>query len=275
MANKKYTLMLGLLGLISTASFAQEGTATAVPGTVVTTQETFVGTDADNSWIYNADVVRDKDQQARFVSGSYPYPPKPRNMWELSVGVGTSFLFTPIDPRLGYGATISLRKALGSVFSLRPQYGYHIAYGQDYRLRPTSDAIPSVQKKLGSGQYVGNFKMTLHQASLDLIASLNTISGYRGNPKTNWYAILGYSFNAAQSAVNTTTSTAKNFTGFNWDRSRGDIRKDVNDVFGKEENPFFTVNDNKRYDTRVDDGRNGTRDDAVGSKDYIVRHEVI
>lgn len=267
MANKKYTVMLGLLGLISTASFAQEVT-TVTTVTPVTTHKTYVGTDADNAWVYNSEIVKDADQQNRFVTDAYPYPSKPRNMWELSIGVGPSFMFTPVDPTLGYGATFSLRKALGHVFSLRPQYGFHIMYGHDYRARPAAHAAPEVQAALGGSSYLANYRTNLHQGSLDLLASLNSISGYRGNQKVDWYALLGYSFNSAKVGVNADQGiTAASYTG-----SRSDIRSQVKDLFDGQENPFLSVADNERYETIVTNRGDGTRSDVIGSEERINRH---
>lgn len=258
MANKKYTVMLGLLGLISTASFAQEVT-TVTTTTPVTTHRTYVGTDADNAWIYNSEVVKDADQQNRFVTDAYPYPAKPRNMWELSIGVGPSFMFTPVDPTLGYGATFSLRKALGHVFSLRPQYGFHIMYGHDYRPRTSN---------LSATPYLHAYRTNLHQGSLDLIASLNAISGYRGNQKVDWYGLIGYSFNSAKVGVN--LDQGKQLAGVTG--SRSDIRSEVKDAFDGQDNPFLSLEDNDRYETIVSSRGDGSRSDVVGSEDRINRH---
>lgn len=277
MANKKYTLMLGLLGLISTASFAQDTvvteTTTVTTSTPVTTHKSFEGTDADNSWIYNSEIAANADQQNRFVTDAYPYPSKPRNMWELSIGVGPSFMFTPVDPTLGYGATFSLRKALGHVFSIRPQYGFHIMYGHDYRLRPVTQAAPGVRENLTGSQYLANYRTNLHQGSLDLIASLNSISGYRGNAKTNWYALVGYSFNSARVGVNTANQDA--LRSINFSQSRKDIHSDFKDALDGVDNDFLSLDENARYNALVT-GRSGndTRDDVIGSDERINRHGI-
>ncbi|MDE1192151.1 MAG: hypothetical protein PW786_08430 [Arachidicoccus sp.] len=126
MASKKYTMMLGLLGLISTAAFAQDSTTTTTTTTVVTSPATSehpdaalsAGTSADDSWIYSPDHFSNKSKQAAFANHTSPYPGRPKDMWELGISVGPSFLFTPVDPKFGYGAGISLRKSLGHVFSL-------------------------------------------------------------------------------------------------------------------------------------------------------------
>ncbi len=264
MANKKYTVMLGLLGLISTASFAQEVTTVETTTTTTTTtpvnlHKTYVGTDADNAWVYNSEMVKDADQQNRFVTDAYPYPAKPRNMWELSLGVGPSFLISSIDPTLGYGATFSLRKALGHVFSIRPQYGFHIMYGHDYRARTSA---------LSATPYLHNYRTNMHQGSLDLLASLNAISGYRGNSKVDWYLLAGYSFNSARVGVN--VDGGQKLAGLTG--SRSDIRSEVKDAFSSEDNPFLSLEDNERYETIVLDRGDGSRSNAVGSEDRINRH---
>src|SRR5690606_4985239 len=92
------------------------------------------GTNADDSWIYdgtNRVRVSKEDQQNGFLNHTNPYPAKPRNQMELGIGLGPSFLFSPIDPRFGYGASISLRKALGHTFSLRLGYGASNNFGLD------------------------------------------------------------------------------------------------------------------------------------------------
>jgi OOP family OmpA-OmpF porin len=42
------------------------------------------------------------------------------------------------------------------------------------------------------------YKNQTHQLGFDVLASLNSRSYYRGNPKTNVYLLGGYSLNAAR-----------------------------------------------------------------------------
>lgn len=282
MASKKYTMMLGLLGLISTAVFAQDTSTTTDMNSTTTTESMSTtgtsisaGTSADDSWIYDGtNHVRasKEDQQNAFLNHTDPYPARPRDMWELGIGVGPSFMFTPIDPKLGYGAGLSLRKSLGHIFSLRLQYNYSLNYGQDYRTRPASQ-LGSMSSVVGGQAYLPNFKTTLHQGSLDLIANLNTISGYRGNPKTTFYVLAGYSFMMGKTAANLLDASGNpyDFSGLNG--SRSDIKDQVNPILedGQDNGMFDATND--RYETLLTGNRNGKRDNAVGG-DWDSKHAI-
>lgn len=281
MASKKYTMMLGLLGLISTAAFAQDTSTTTSES--VSTQGTSIsaGTNADDSWIYdgtNRVRASKDDQQNAFLNHTNPYPAKPRNMMELGIGVGPSFLFSPLDPRFGYGASISLRKALGHIFSVRLSYGASNNFGEDYRLRPVADAtLPSsVKAKYGDGNtYFANYKTFIQQASFDLIANLSTISNYRGDPKTSFYVLAGYSFNMANVAINALNSQG---AAYDWSSfptgSRKDIHSAVNDVLKEgQSNKILDVKGNNEYGRQYETaGTDSKRDDAVGSDKTINRH---
>ncbi|UAY56775.1 OmpA family protein [Arachidicoccus terrestris] len=283
MASKKYTMMLGLLGLISTAAFAQDTSTTTSES--VSTQGTSIsaGTNADDSWIYdgtNKVRVTKEDQQNGFLNHTNPYPAKPRNMMELGIGLGPSFLFSPIDPRFGYGASISLRKALGHTFSVRLGYGASNNFGLDYRTRNASDTKNSkiiAAYGKSNNNYLANYKTFIQQASLDLIADLNSLSHYRGNPKTSFYALVGYSFNMANVAIN---AFQKDGSIYDWSSLPGGSRKDIKD-YAKDQlskdqsNGILDVKGkddmNRQYETAGVE-RNGTRDDAVGSEKTINRH---
>lgn len=295
MASKKYTMMLGLLGLISTAAFAQDSTVTTTTTTVTTTSSgtpadaaLSAGTSADDSWIYNPDYFSDKTKQAAFVNHTSAYPGRPKDMWELGIGVGPSFMFTPIDPRFGYGASISLRKSLGNVFSLRASYGASNNFGQDYRLRSIGQATVSqaVKDKYAGiaapagqgGNYLANYKTFIQQASLDLIANLNTISHYRGNPKTSFYVLAGYSYNWANVAINALDANGAAYNwaaqNVNWNGSRKDIRSSVNDVLhANQSNKILDVKGKNEYSRQYESaggGRNDDRDNPAGGT--IARH---
>src|SRR6187401_686979 len=105
MASGKYLSILALSGLMATASFAQKS-------------------DAGYGWVLDSSKrsVKNMPQQNEFLNNQYPYPSKPRSMWEIGVGGGGSFLFTDIDPSFGFGGSISVRKALDHTFSIRGSY---------------------------------------------------------------------------------------------------------------------------------------------------------
>ena len=104
MVSKKYKLILGLITLISSTTFAQTGSGYSV---------------------FDSSVVPSKrlPQQNEFWNNTYNFPAKPRNMVEVGVSVGNILVAGDVDskiPALGFEAHV--RKALGYVFSLRLQY---------------------------------------------------------------------------------------------------------------------------------------------------------
>jgi len=123
--------------------------------------------------------VKNLPQHNEFMNNQYPYPAKPRNQWELGVGVGPSFIIGDVNSKIGYGATISMRKALGHVFSFRGS------------LTGASNAGSPSTYGVSVGQV--EYKNQAMMLGADLIASLNTSSYYRGNPKSNIYVLAGYS----------------------------------------------------------------------------------
>jgi OmpA-OmpF porin, OOP family len=248
MASGKYLSILALSGLMTTASFAQKS-------------------DADYGWVLDSSKrsVKNMPQQNEFLNNQYPYPSKPRSMWELGVSGGGSFLFSDIDPRVGFGGGVSLRKSLGHIFSVRGSYNGSINTGLDYRLRNTQDAKtgPWQANYLSNGNtYVANYRNKIHQLSLDFIASLNTASIYRGNPKTNIYVLAGYSILGADVDVDALNggTTPYNFASIDYTRKRSDIKSDLKDLLDGE------------YESNAA-SKNQSRD-AIGRSDdnWLIRH---
>jgi len=174
MASKKYTLVLALLGLLQTASFAQ-------------TQN-----DASDAYVFDSSKVSVKNmpQYNEFKNNQYPYPARPKDQWEIGGGVGGAFIFGDRAPLVkkylgGPTGSISIRKALTHVFSIRAGY---------------SGSIASVPQQIP--HYPGDFnygaRNETHMGNLDGIFSLNTISHYRGDPKSNLYVFLGYTVAATR-----------------------------------------------------------------------------
>lgn len=129
-------------------------------------------------------------QYQRFINNDYPYPPKPRNMWEFGIGAGVSWVAGDVRANPGFGGSLSLRKALDHTFSIRASLTGMLNSGS-----------PSPY-----GTFIGQvpYKNQTHQLSVDVLTSLNTSSIYRGNPRTNIYLIGGYSLNAVRVLYKTT-----------------------------------------------------------------------
>ncbi|RXK82848.1 OmpA family protein [Filimonas effusa] len=239
MASKKYTMILGLLGLAGSATFAQKNDATA-------------------DWWKDSSKVATKrlPQYNEFQNNQYPYPARPRDMWELGFHGGYSTIISDIDGRPGFGGGLSLRKSLGHVFSVRADYTGSFNYGLDYRTRVATNGAEAAV--WGAGPYVANYKTAVHQGNLDLIASLNTISNYRGNPKANIYVFAGYSLVAADVDVDNSLRGA-NLNGINFSGKRKDIKDALKNRMNDYNVNAPVPNGNREPVGRIDDN-------------YLLRH---
>ena len=161
MSNKNYTLLLvSVFMLVSTLSFAQMS-------------------DVTNQWKDSSKVAaKNSAQFTEFSKNAYIYPAKPRDMWEIGIGLGVARIGGDIDSDLGLTASLTARKSLSHVFSLRPYFSYSKIYGQE----PKQNIDPANARP---------YKTTSMGLGIDLIASLNTSSNYRGNPKVNFYLLGG------------------------------------------------------------------------------------
>lgn len=176
MAIKKYTLLLAVLVMLQLTSNAQ-------------TQ-----TDWGWDWKDSSKVpTKSIPQYNEFLNNQFPYPPKPRSAWELGFSAGSAFVVgdralfvkNSFGKRYDGGqvVSISLRKALGHVISLRGQTSY------------SRVSIPAYSR---GGINVSSGSNNTLTVSLDAIASFNAINFYRGNPKVDWYVLGGYSIIATQ-----------------------------------------------------------------------------
>ena len=108
MASKKYSFLAGVFCLFASAGFAQ--TTTTAAGTAS-------GYDPADSSVVPS---RRMPQHTEFMNGTYNYPAKPRNMWEVGIKGGSFTIGGDVASRFfspGFG--VHVRKALGYVFSLR------------------------------------------------------------------------------------------------------------------------------------------------------------
>src|SRR5215203_5604121 len=119
MASKKYSFLAGVLCLLTSYSFAQTPTTGSIGAY----------DPADSSVISS----KRMPQYTEFMNGTYNYPAKPRNQWEIGIKAGSftvngdvrSKAFSP-----GFG--VHIRKAFGYVFSMRLEYMYGVAKGLNW-----------------------------------------------------------------------------------------------------------------------------------------------
>lgn len=216
MASKKYTLLAGLLCLLASTGFSQR-----------------VGASYD---VKDTSLVPSKrlPQHSEFLNGTYNFPAKPRNQWELGVKVGTFAVSGDVPavfPTGGFG--LHVRKAFGYIFSLRAEYMYGTGKGLDWLYNEnyaknsawTSNNY-SAPFRTPSGQIISqlanlggpnaplehvfyNYKTKVQDLSLEGIVTLNNIRFHKSKTGFNLYGIAGVGGTIYDTHVNALNGTSK------------------------------------------------------------------
>lgn len=172
MASKKFTLLIGLLCLFISCSYAQVGSSSYDV--------------RDSSLI----PTRRLSQHNEFLNNAYPFPAKPRNEWEIGVKGGLTNGITDVKnwgPTGGFG--FHVRKALGYVVSVRAEYDWIRLRGLDYAPTQAWGRDPVLASYYNPGDYVfNNFRSTVHELTIQGLFSLNNINFHKA--KTGWNAYL-------------------------------------------------------------------------------------
>ena len=111
MASKKFILLAGIMCLLASGIYAQVGGSYDLQ---------------DSSLIPS----KRMPQHSEFLNGTYNFPAKPRNQWEIGLKGGMFAISGDVPgqtPTFGFGAHV--RKAFGYVFSLRLEYLYGVGKG--------------------------------------------------------------------------------------------------------------------------------------------------
>ena len=172
MVSKKYTLLAVLLLTLGVTSYAQT---------------------TSSSWDWkDSSVVPVKSitQYNEFMQNKNPFPAKPRNAWEFSVGGGPSSVTGDVGAKLGFGGSLTLRKALNNIFSYRLGYFGSYNTGGNGTYYNYASVAPNESAPITSFTAY-KYRNISHNFALDLIASLNTFSNYRGDPTSNIYVLAG------------------------------------------------------------------------------------
>ncbi len=162
MATKKYILLIAtVFALVSSGVYAQT-------------------TDVTTTWKDSSKIAsKNRAQFGEFSRNAYVYPAKPKDMWEIGLGLGVATVSGDLRNDAGLGINVTARKSLSHVFSLRPYLSYYNVSGRE----EFNGAVPGAK----------DYKTTALGIGVDAIASLNTINSYRGNPKPwNVYLIAGF-----------------------------------------------------------------------------------
>jgi len=180
MVNKKYTLLLALMLMLGVSSYAQ----------------------TSSSWDWRDSSVVPAGSIAQyheFMQNKTPFPTKPRNAWEFSFGAGYSSVTGDSKSSQGLGWSGTFRKAIGNTISYRLGYfgSYNVGKGATYTYgvgpwAPIANNLTSYKTP--------DYKNISHNFSIELLASLNTFSNYRGDPTSNLYVLGGVGFTISSTA---------------------------------------------------------------------------
>ncbi len=200
MATQKYTLLLATAFALF-QSYAQK--------------------DVSPVWKDSSKIApKSKAQFGEFSRNAYQYPARPKDMWEIGASIGFATLAGDLEDKVDIGASITARKSLSHTFSLRPYLSYYKTHGI-----ANPSAIPKPK----------DYKTTSWGLGMDAIASLTTISNYRGNPKFNVYILAGFGFITAN--VQQKNATTGNYEQYYQDYSSGQIIGSLGDKNGHRYGP--------------------------------------
>jgi len=153
-----------------------------------------------------------QDQNAQWKKGDYPYPARPKDMWELGVNLGHSFISGDVETELpgGFGVGLHLRKAINYVFSVRASVNYYTGRGLD--ARPTGIGTLRQEKtfrQANLGSRFGdvnivhrNYKTKIWGGSIEGVMNLGNVLFHSPDPKWSINLAGGIGFNSPKTSVN-------------------------------------------------------------------------
>lgn len=197
MASKKFLLLTGMICLLASYGFSQR-----------------VGASYD---VKDSSVIPGKrmPQHTEFLNGTYNFPAKPRNQWEIGIKGGLFHVSGDMPARFwspGFG--VHIRKAMGYVFSLRLAYMYGIGSGLNFKSSSNNAKNPAWSNyaspvRNNSGQIVSslngnvitannplepvfhNYRTNVQDLSLQGVITLNNIRFHKAKTGSSLYLFGG------------------------------------------------------------------------------------
>jgi outer membrane protein OmpA-like peptidoglycan-associated protein len=222
MASKKYIFLAGIFCLLASYSYSQR-----------------VGASYD---VKDSSLVPGKrmPQHSEFLNGTYNFPSKPRNQWEIGIKAGLFQVSGDIPAKFlspGFGAHV--RKSFGYIFSMRVEYMYGIGKGQHWRIAENYAKNTAWTSSLGSQAYsapraitgAGNFRQIVssktgltttalegiyynyktiaQDLSLQGLVTLNNIRFHKSKTGFNVYGFAGIGGSIYDTRVNALNGNTK------------------------------------------------------------------
>ncbi len=208
MAIKKYSFLAGVFCLLASYGFSQTTTGT--------------GYNVSDSSVVPS---RSMPQHTEFMNGTYNFPAKPRNQWEVGVKAGLFTISGDVSAVPSYGVGAHIRKAFGYLFSARLSYMQGIGKGLNWTPSRNyhNNLTWSDRYNEGTDNVFYNYRTTMHDLSLEGIFTLNNIRFHKAKSGFNIYGLAGVGgmiYKAKVNAVNDNDNNANVFgpnyaTGFN------------------------------------------------------------
>jgi len=193
MASKKYSFFIGVLSLLASGAYAQVGT----------------NYDVLDSSYYS---TKSLPQFNEFRNNAYPFPPKPKNQWEVGIKGGLFTIASDVPsvfPTGGFG--VHVRKSLGYVVSLRGEFDYGVGKGLGWQRRTGGFSTPFAAYRTAGGVSYDNYKAKVKNLDLDAVFTINNIRFHKA--KTNFVV---YGFGGLGATFWRTAVDAKNSSGGNY-----------------------------------------------------------
>jgi outer membrane protein OmpA-like peptidoglycan-associated protein len=244
MVSKKYTLLAGFICLLASYGISQP---TAGTGAYDVTDSSLVPS-------------KRMPQHTEFLNGTYNFPAKPRNQWEVGIKAGAFTVsgdVPAIFPTLGFG--VHVRKAFGYVFSMRLEYMYGTGKGLAYRYTenfrkndPWFNAGYVAPPTVGSEPIFPNYKTKAQDLSLQGVFTLNNIRFHKSKTGLAFYGLIGIGGTIYDTKVDALNSDNNNqrypFSTIPQGayKDRKDTRKDLKDMLdGEYESPAENQGDRR------------------------------
>jgi outer membrane protein OmpA-like peptidoglycan-associated protein len=211
MASKKYTLLTGVICLLVISAFSQ------------------VRPYEDSSKI----PPKRMPQYTEFMHGTYDFPAKPRNQWEVGIKAGTSNIAGDVRSKFvnpGFG--VHVRKAFGYLFSARLEWTYELPKGLNWErsLNYYSNSAWRANGYVpGTDPVFYNYKANVMDLSLEGVFTLNNIRFHKSKTGFNFYVFGGLGAMTYETKVNALNSSGQKYNFSSVANGTWKTRKDIRD----------------------------------------------
>lgn len=152
------------------------------------------------------DMTVDPEQNKMWREGLSPYSAKPKNMWELGIHAGYSWISGDVEAVFpaGFGIGLHLRKAVNYAFSVRLDAWYTKSRGLDARPLNYNTLAKERLFRQNEGSslsgYAGsqvhrNYKASILGGSIEGVLNIGNLLFHQASNKWNLYTLVGIGLN--------------------------------------------------------------------------------